>query len=187
VLGGIGRIDDARRLLERAVRLDPLNANTNLNYAYALSASGQFDSAVAIGRRLRDLDSASNAARLIVARAYRAKGDYAAAAAEFERANAPGSWRELVQVYTRLGRRREADSLRAALEQHAGAGGRYTDVFAAYLALGDKPSALRWLERAIDRHDGGIFNLRLFDSPDMKAARDDADFRRLIDRLGVNR
>ena len=188
VLRGIGRTEDARRLLERAVHLDPLASSPNLNYAAVLTMLGQADSALAIGRRLRALDSTSPAVHRILARAYRAKGDFASSAFELEAVNAdPSAWVELLHTYARLGRRREADSIRVIIERRAGAGGRYADVFAAYLALGDKPNALRWLERAIDRHDAGLLNLGLFDAPSMQVARDDPDFRRLIDRLGVNR
>jgi serine/threonine-protein kinase len=188
MLNGIGRRVDALRVLEHAARLDPLAPTPTFNYGYLLALSGQVDSAIAVGLRMRETDPGSLNAGRLLGRAYRVKGDLARGIAELESAaRDPGAWPDLVVAYVQAGRRRDADSVRAIIERRATTGGRFADVATAYLALGDKPQALRWLERAIDRYDGGILSMRLFDVPEMKPLREDPDFTRLVARLGITR
>jgi hypothetical protein len=88
-------------------------------------------------------------------------------------------------VFVGLGRRREADSVRAVLEDRAHRGGRYTDVAVAYAALGDTTRALEWLSQAIDRDDGGLLARHIPVRPEFDFVRNDQRYKALMARMGV--
>jgi tetratricopeptide (TPR) repeat protein len=156
------------------------------NCAVALVKNGKIDEAFAVGRRLSEMDSGSPMAFRIQGRTFQAKQDWVQAARVLERLpDETGSWPERVYVYAKLGRRREADSVRAVIERHASDGGRYTDVSRAYAAVGDGPHALQWLERAIDRFDGGLLSAELPDRPEYDFLRNDPRFIKLLARMGL--
>jgi serine/threonine-protein kinase len=186
MLIAIGRAADALPLYERAIRLDPLSPVIAQNCAVAMVKNGRTDDAFALGRRLSEMDSASPMAFRIEGRALQAKQDWIQAAHVLERLpDETGSWPERVYAYAKVGRRREADSLRAVIERHVSGGGRYADVSRAYAALGDGPHALQWLESAIDRFDGGLLSAELPDRPEYDFLRNDPRFIRLLARMGL--
>ena len=97
----------------------------------------------------------------------------------------PGAARELARIYVGLGRRRQADSVRAIIEAGATHGGRYADVASVYATLGDTTRALQWLTRAIDRYDGGLLNLQLPTAEEFSFLRNDPRFKALEARMGI--
>ena len=181
---GVGRVAEALPLYEKAGRLDPLSGPITQAHAVALELSGRWDDAVAVAQRLMPVDSIY--ANRIIGYAYSLRQQWPQALAHLQVArNDPLATFEFPLVFVGLGRRREADSARAVLEDRANHGGRYTDVAIAYAALGDTTRTLEWLGRAIERYDGGLLARQIPSRPEFDFVRNDQRYKALMARMGV--
>ena len=54
-----------------------------------------------------------------------------------------------------------------------------------FLGLGDTTHAIQWLERAIDRYDGGLLAAQLPNAEEFNFLRDDPRFVTLMGRMGI--
>jgi eukaryotic-like serine/threonine-protein kinase len=183
MLLGIGRYKEAVPFYEKAVRLDPLSGVIAQSYSDALILVGRDDDALAAGERILAVDS-SETALVTVMLVYAHRHQWAEALKIIEPVRDAAANR-LTQVFVGLGQRREADSVRALLEARVAHGGLYADVAVAYAALGDATHTLQWLERAIDRYDGGLLAARIPTNPVFDFVRDDPRFVKLLARTGI--
>ena len=152
----VGRVPDAVRLLEEAVRLGPRDATAHYNLAHALAAAGRLDEAE---RHFRDavrlqpsfVEAQNNLGALL-----RQRGQLAPAEAAFRAAVASAP--DYAPAHNNLGSvRRARGDLRgaiAALEEAVRLDREYADAHfnlgIAYQDAGDRPAATRHLRRVIE-------------------------------------
>jgi len=182
------RFDEAFSELAVAERLDPHSrlikrAHGNLYYWH-----GNFDRAIALWQMTLDLEPDFPHANYMLALAYTQKGMYKEAIEANQRfgkstGHTPRSLAILAHGYGKAGNRDEALKLIRHLEERANH--EFVpgfDMAIAYVGLGNKDKALRWLEIAFKARDQGLSNLNRapfwFDS-----LRPDPRFQDLLRRM----
>jgi tetratricopeptide (TPR) repeat protein len=184
MLLGLGRWADALPLYEKAGRLDPLSGPIAQAQSQAFAIAQRWDDGLAVGQRIIPIDSIYGSR--ILANVYLRRQQWPEAQARLMVArNLTEAMRDMVRVLVGLGRRHEADSVRAVLEEHTKNGGRYADVAVAYAAFGDTTHTLDWLGRAIDRYDGGLLAAQIPTRPEFEFLRNDPRYKALMARIGV--
>jgi TolB-like protein/Flp pilus assembly protein TadD len=158
-LSAIGRFNDAIAEGKRAVELDPLslviNADLGVDYYYAR----RYDEAIAQLRKLLEMDPGYYFAYVTLGEALEMKGARDAAIAEYQKARAlnddPLVLALLAHAYGLSGNKMEAekilDQLKALSKE------RYVSAYSfalAYLGLGNKEEAIRWLEQSYQDRAG---------------------------------
>jgi serine/threonine-protein kinase len=159
-------LQDARRELDLALRLDPLSVPILVDAASFHIESGDPASALAAAQRAVELDPASNPARIGLGQAFVAQGRLADALKVFQSATAtePENGRALQflsGVYLRLGRRSEAEETIARLLDVSKRRAVTCDLASAYAAASQSDLALDWLQRAVEGRCTCIGWLRL--------------------------
>ena len=177
-----GDFEEALRLSQRAVDLDPLNNAGYLMRARTLLYMGRTREAEAAFAKALELNPQSTAARGWIAWIQVTQGrlDEAAAMAE---SIAEEDYHDLLQVYVRWSQSRheEARRLLATLV------GKYANVFAyqfaqAHAHLGDLDAAFEWLERGREQHDPGLHHA--FVDPTLAAMRNDPRWPQVMAKIG---
>ena len=177
-----GDFEEALRLSQRAIELDPLNHAGYLRRARTLLYMGRGRDAEAAFRTTLELSPQSTAARgwLCWLMLTQGRTDEAADMAE---TLDDRDYLELMRVYVRWsqGRHDEAKRLLAELT------GKYASFFAyqfaqAYTYLGDFDAAFEWLERGYEQHDPGLHHAYV--DPVLAPLRSDARWLPLMARLG---
>ena len=98
----------------------------------------------------------------------------------------PVYWAGLTCIYGRSGRVAEAhDAMRELLQAARRSPVQSGVIAAAYLGLGDKDSALTWLERAYAEHSNDLTTLKV--NPAYDALRGESRYQRLLERVGLAR
>jgi TolB-like protein/Flp pilus assembly protein TadD len=158
-LSAIGRFNDAIAEGKRAVELDPLslviNADLGVDYYYAR----RYDEAIAQLRKLLEMDPGYYFAYVTLGQALEMKGARDAAIAEYQKARAlnddPSVLALLAHAYGLSGNKMEAEKILDQLKALSKA--RYVSAYSfalAYLGLGNKEQALRWLEQSYQDRAG---------------------------------
>jgi len=158
-LSAIGRFSDAIAEGKRAVELDPLslviNADLGVDYYYAR----RYDEAIAQLRKLLEMDPGYYFAYVTLGQALEMKGARDAAIAEYQKARAlnddPLVVALLAHAYGLSGNKMEAEKILDQLKALSKA--RYVSAYSfalAYLGLGNKEEALRWLEQSYQDRAG---------------------------------
>ena len=182
-----GDFESAAKESEAAEKLDPLSPII-VNTAVAhYAAAGRFDDAITTANRMLQVDPNYVYVSPTLAFAHRAKGDWAEAAAIYEKAqeqtHSPSYG--LAMCYAKMGRTAEArrilDQLIELSRQQYVAADR---VAAIYVALGEPDEAFRWMERAFDEHSAPFYSHLCF--PDFRPLRDDPRFADLLRRVGLD-
>ncbi|MEO8660535.1 MAG: winged helix-turn-helix domain-containing protein [Bryobacteraceae bacterium] len=184
----LGRHEDAIREMEITTRLDPGSASLRSDYSWALLFARRPGEALVNAQKSVDLDEWSYSAHRQFGKAYLAGGQHAEAIAEAQKAlNINGGRRrrvvlELGKAYAAAGRRSEAE---AALRETLSVGGQEPDPhyeFAVlYAALGDKPNAIKSLERACQQRLSRVIWMGA--DPELDGLREEPGFRRLLESL----
>ncbi len=177
-----GEFDEALRLSQRAIDLDPLNHAGYLGMGKTLLYMGRLREASEHLRKSLELNPQSSSAagwlcwvELVEGRT--AEAERTAAAMEDE------EWRTLMSIYVRWrqGRREESDRALAEVT------GKYASAFAYQLAQvhayrGEADAAFEWLERAYGQHDPGLHFA--FVDPVLAPLRSDPRWPPLLKKLG---
>jgi TolB-like protein/Tfp pilus assembly protein PilF len=153
----LGRFDEAIKEGERAVELDPLSLIINADLGSTLMIARRYDEAIAQLRRTLALDGNFGYARWNLGEALYLKGDVSAAIAEYEKAatldDDPQILALLGRAYAETGTKDKAleilGQLKALGQQSFVRNYLYTII---YTGLGDKATAIDYLEKA---RDGG--------------------------------
>lgn len=187
LLVALGRFGDAIVQGNRAVELDPLslviNADAGSNYYFAR----RYDEAVAQLRKTIEMDPGYYFAHVNLGQALEMKGARDAAIAEYEKARAlnddPSVLGMLARTYGLSGNKNEAGKLLDKLKELSKQ--RYVGAYSfalAYLGLGDKEEALRWLEKSYqDRAGSDIGYIRV--DPLLDPLRGDPRFEALAEKI----
>lgn len=151
----LGRFDEGIAEGKRAVELDPLSLIINADLGSTLMVGRRYDEAIAQFRKTLALDGNFAYAHWNLGEALYLKGDVKGAIAEYEKAaaldNDPQILALLGRAYAETGRKEEAlkilDKLKETGQHQYVRSYLYTLI---YIGLGDKATAIHYLEKARD-------------------------------------
>jgi TolB-like protein/DNA-binding winged helix-turn-helix (wHTH) protein/Tfp pilus assembly protein PilF len=152
----LGDLDQAIRLYEQAVALDPLRTNSYSGLAYLLYVGGHYDEAQAALRKALDLNPQAPLVHLTLDRILIAEGKPQQALSEIEKE--PSEWGKFTGqalVYHALGREQDSNAALTALIAKYESGAAY-QIAQVYAYRGESNKSLEWLERAYQKRDPGL-------------------------------
>ena len=188
----MGQMDQALVEIKRAQELDPLSLIINTDLGQMLYYSRQYDQAIAQLRRTVELDPNFSIAHMRLGEAYVQKGLYEEAIAEFQKPNnLSGRSKAFLAALTAHAYAMSGQSNKAMQTLHelkeSEVALRPLDysypTALAYLGLGEKDQAFRWLEQAFAQHDGNLALLKV--EPKFDSLRSDARFTDLLRRINL--
>jgi TolB-like protein/Tfp pilus assembly protein PilF len=153
LLVSLGRFDEGIREGERAVELDPLSLIINADLGSTFMIGRRYDEAIAQLRRTLALDGNFSYAHWNLGEALYLKGDVNAAIAEYEKARAldddPEVLGLLARAYAETGKREQALEILRKLQETGQNQYIRSYVYSLiYIGLGDKATAIEYLEKA---------------------------------------
>jgi serine/threonine-protein kinase len=176
-----GRVREAVKELERARDLEPLSPVINAELGYTLGLAGRYQEGILAGQRAVELDSALWTGHAFLAFTRVAAGEYPAAVSGFQRAVRLGAGIDplLGSLAFALAKNGSTDSARAVLaaaEARAkGRGGSPVAMAMGYTGLGERDTALDWLQRAAREKDPWLYAMSI-NAPVFDALRNDPRF-----------
>jgi DNA-binding winged helix-turn-helix (wHTH) protein/TolB-like protein/Flp pilus assembly protein TadD len=186
-LAAEGKYGEAEEEANRAMEDDPLSSIVASNAGWAASLSGNADRAINITRKIIEIDPNFARAHLRLGRAYEQKQMLEPAVSEFDAAVSLSTGEScskgsLGHADALLGRTKAAKQLLQELESPTGK--RYVPSYAIaliYAGLGDKDSAIGWLQRAYEDKSTGMAFLRT--DPELSSLHSDPRFQELSRRV----
>ena len=190
-LAYMGRFAEAQAVAERARRIDPVSAATQMNVGVILYFARRYDDAVVAIRETLDLAPDFGPAHIMLGRIYLAKGMPDGAVEEMARARGlmgrrPDVLTPYAYALARAGRQREARAMLDGLRDLSKPGvAAPVRVALVHIALGETDRAFEWLEKAIEARDWqlGLLNVE----PAFDPLRSDQRFAALVERVGLPR
>lgn len=177
----LGNLDQAIKLYEQAVALDPLRSNSYVGLGYLLYVAGRYDVAQAALQKALDLNPQAAFAHADLARILIAEGRPQQALAELEKE--PNDWEKLTDqslVYHALGREQDSNAALAELIAKHDTDWAY-QIAEVYAFRGQLDKSFEWLERAYKQRDPGLPGLKT--DPLLKNVRTDARFTELLKKM----
>ncbi|MEJ7812933.1 MAG: protein kinase [Gemmatimonadaceae bacterium] len=186
-----GRVQESLIPMRDAARLDPMSPVIQAELAYALGMAGDGPGADAAGRRGVELAPQLWTTHAFLGYAYLFTGRTADGLAQIE--TAAGLDSSVVPVlgtlafaYAVAGQVPRARVLAARLARAGGLpGGSAMAPTIAYLGLGDREQALRWLERAAERRDSWLYAMSV-NAPFFDPVRADPRFAAVVRGMGLD-
>jgi TolB-like protein/DNA-binding winged helix-turn-helix (wHTH) protein/Tfp pilus assembly protein PilF len=177
----LGRVEEAIKLYEQAIALDPLRANFHLALGYQLYVGGRYDEALAELQTARELNPQLSSLHLTIGDILLAQRNWQGALDEMEKET--GDWEKLsgeTLAYFAVGRRAESDK---ALQKLIGAhqSDAAYQIGEAYAYRGEVDKAFEWLDRAYRQRDPGTPELKT--SPLTKSLRGDPRYAELLKKM----
>ncbi|HKS76692.1 MAG TPA: winged helix-turn-helix domain-containing protein [Terriglobales bacterium] len=183
------RFPEAEAEMRRAVDLDPLSVIINMGVAEVSCWERKYDQCLAEYKKTLELDPNFVGAHGNIAALYERKRMYPEAVEELEKTaqlqGNPGQAAMIAKVYAKSGfegvRRMELQELLADR-----AAGRYVpalNLAESYMTIGDKESALRWLQTGYDERDSGIVFIGI--TPEYDSVRQDPRFLEIAAKAGL--
>jgi TolB-like protein/DNA-binding winged helix-turn-helix (wHTH) protein/Flp pilus assembly protein TadD len=163
----IGRYEDALEQRRRARELDPTSPPVLAALGQTLFRLGRNEQALTEFHKAVEMDNSLDSAHVGIGNVYQRRGDYARAIPEYRLAikYSPGSWRDkavLGYALAQAGKTREANQIlseliRASHERYV------SPVHLAIICagLGDKETAMNWLEKAYDQVDPALCDVMI--------------------------
>ena len=185
-LVSMGRFSEALDEDHRALELDPLSLDANLQEGVVFEAQRDYDKAIARLRKTLEIDPNFGLAYNYLARCYEAKGMYDKSMDAEERLltlfGQPEAAAELKKVYATSGMKGVHQRSIAQDSDSAKPGYNPAGVAENYALLGDKDNAFRWLEKAYQQHASELIFLKV--DPEWDGLRSDPRYADLIHRIG---
>jgi TolB-like protein/DNA-binding winged helix-turn-helix (wHTH) protein/Tfp pilus assembly protein PilF len=190
-LACMGRPEEALAFAERARRLNPVSAATQMNVGTIHYFARRYDEAIAALEEALELAPDFGAAHVMLGRVYVANGAPDRAVEELERAQGlmgprPDVLTPHAYVLARAGRQREArtmlDGLRQQAKPQTAAPVRVAIV---HIGLDETDRAFEWLEKALEARDWQMAMLNV--EPAFDNLRSDPRFGAIVDRVGLPR
>jgi tetratricopeptide (TPR) repeat protein len=177
----LGNLDQAIKLYEQAVALDPLRTNSHLGLAYLLYVAGRYDQARAALQKALDLNPQAALAHHTLGKILMAEGKPRQALAEIEKETL--EWAKFTGeslAYHALGREQDSN---AAL---AGLIAKHQTLFAfqiaqVYAYRGESDRSFEWLERAYKQRDTGLTEIKT--DPLLKNLRHDRRYTEFLKKM----
>ena len=186
----MGRLDQAQSEMEKAQKVAPLMTVVNMDVGSLAYFRHNYDEAIELYNRAHNLDPDFTYTPFFLAQAYERKGMYAEAIAASQQELTTASHDDpavlcvLGYAYARSGQRKEAQEVRAKLEEMERR--RFVSPFMLalfYDGLGDKDKALQHLNRAFEVRDPQLLWVNL--EPELEDLKADPGFTDLLQRMGV--
>jgi TolB-like protein/tetratricopeptide (TPR) repeat protein len=152
----LGNLDQAIKLYQQTVALDPLRTNSYSALEYLLYVGGRYDEARAAQQKALDLNPQATYVHLTLAKILIAEGKQQQALAEVEKESI--EWEKLsglALAYHALGREQDSNTALASLIAKYGNGGAF-QIAQVYAFRGESDKAFEWLERAYNQRDPGL-------------------------------
>jgi TolB-like protein/predicted Zn-dependent protease len=177
----LGNLDQAVRLCEQAVALDPLRANSQVGLGQYLYVAGKYDKAQAALQKALDLNPQVSSVHDVLGKILIAEGKPQQALAEIEKE--PIEWQKFtgqVVAYHALGREQDSNAALAGLiaKHHTDAAYQIAEVY-AYRGESDK--SFEWLEHAYKQRDAGLPEIKT--DPLLKNLRHDPRYTDLLKKM----
>jgi TolB-like protein/DNA-binding winged helix-turn-helix (wHTH) protein/Flp pilus assembly protein TadD len=177
----VGNLEDATKLYEQAVALDPLRTDYYSGLGYLLYAAGRFDKADTALQKALDLNPRAALVHLTLAKILIAKGKPQQALAEIEKE--PLEWGKLTGkalAYNALGREQDSNAALADLIAKYGTNAAY-QIAQVYGYRGESDKSFEWLDRAYKQRDAGLSEIKT--DPQLKNLRRDPRYTELLKKL----
>jgi len=186
----MGRMDEARAAMRRALELDPLLLVTNVNLGRIDYYEGRYDQAIKQYQRALDLDKDFMRTHLRLGLAYVQQGRYHEALVEYNKALAiagdtPQIRAHIAHVMAVSGKKSEALAGLAELQERAKR--QYVppyDIALIYVGLGEKDKAFAWLEKAYNDHSTEMIYFKV--EPMLAPLRSDSRYQDLLRRMKLS-
>ena len=180
----LGNLDAAASLREQVVAMDPLGRGGFHQLGVAYLFGGKFEQAEAMFRRALSLSPEYLSGNYYLGLTQLLQGDAAAALAAFERERDEG-WRlegQALANYT-LGEHEASEDALVALKLKFGKDMIF-QIGEVHAWRGDVDDAFRWLDRAYEARDGGLWDT--LGNPLLANLDGDPRLPELLDKLGLN-
>jgi TolB-like protein/DNA-binding winged helix-turn-helix (wHTH) protein/Flp pilus assembly protein TadD len=177
----LGNLDQAIKLCEQSVALDPLRSNSYLGLGYLLYKTGRYDEAQAALQKALELNPQLAFAHAYLGRILIAEGRPQQALAEVEKE--PNDGEKLTDqalVYHALGREQDSHAVLVELIAKHDSDWAY-QIAEVYAFRGESDKAFEWLERAYKQRDPGLTQIK--NDPLLKILRHDQRFTELLKKL----
>ncbi len=183
----MGRMDDARSAMQRALELDPLLLITNVNLGRIDYYEGRYDQAIKQYQRALELDKDFMRTHLRLGLAYVQQGRYNEALIEYNKAleiagDTPQIRAHIAHVLAVSGKKSDALAALAALLARAKR--QYVppyDIALVYVGLDQRDKAFEWLEKAYADHSTEMIYFKV--DPLLSALRPDSRYQDLLRRM----
>jgi TolB-like protein/DNA-binding winged helix-turn-helix (wHTH) protein/Flp pilus assembly protein TadD len=156
----LGNLDQAIRLREQEVALDPLRADSFIDLGYLLYVAGRYDESRAELQKALDLNPQAAFAHFTLGLILIAKGKPKQALPEIE--NEPNDWGKLTDqamAYHALGREQDSNTALAELIAKHDTDSAF-QIAQVYAFRGETNKSFEWLERAYEQRDAGLIILK---------------------------
>jgi TolB-like protein/Flp pilus assembly protein TadD len=188
-LMALGRLEEARAEMQRALELDPLLLIANVNLGRIDYYDGRYDQAIKQYQRALELDENFMRTHLRLGLAYVQQGRFQEALDEYQRAreiagDTPQITAHMAHVMAVSGKRSEALAALAELQERAKR--QYVppyDIALIYTGLGDNDNAFAWLEKAYEDHSTEMIYFKV--EPMLTSLRPDGRYRSILRRMGL--
>jgi tetratricopeptide (TPR) repeat protein len=183
----LGRLDEALQELDLALELDPLSAITHEVRGFIHLVKRDYEKAIRCYSEILEFDPSSFRAYAAIGRALGLQGKYTDALAMLEKARSmeegvPSILAAMGQIFGQSGDRTAARGLLARLEARARERHVASTCFAVvHVGLGEKETALDWLERAFEQREMTLPSLGV--NPVYESLHGEPRFQELLKRL----
>jgi TolB-like protein/Flp pilus assembly protein TadD len=186
----MGRMDEARAAMRRALELDPLLLVTNVNLGRIDYYEGRYDQAVRQYQRALELDKDFMRTHLRLGLAYVQQARYREALFEYNKAleiagDTPQIRAHMAHVMAVSGKTSEALAALAELQERGKR--QYVppyDIALIYVGLGEKDKAFAWLEKAYNDHSTEMIYFKV--EPLLAPLRSDSRYQDLLRRMKLS-
>ncbi len=186
-LAMLGRLDEAEKELEASIQLDPLSPVVREGRGFLCLVRRDYNSAVARYKEVIAGDPSYFKAHTSMGRAYLHMGDHARAIEMLEKGlsidgEVPTTYGALGQAYGVAGLRSAACDVLEKLRRMASIRPVPSTCFGlVHLGLGDKRTALNWLEASVEKRESQPIGFAV--NPAYDQLRGEARFQKLLDRV----
>ncbi len=189
LLRDMGRFEESLAELERARELNPFSLAINTSIAYLFYMARQYDQSISQCQKVLQLDPDFHWAYDVLGLAHLEKGEFEEAFTALQRAVDLSDTSldyvcHLTQAYARAGRTEEAQELLQGLLARAETGHiPLHEIALVYMALGQKETALSFLERASDEQLFIVSAAKM--DPRLESFRMDPLFAAVLEKIGL--
>jgi TolB-like protein/DNA-binding winged helix-turn-helix (wHTH) protein/Flp pilus assembly protein TadD len=190
-LSEVGRLEEAKAEIRRALELDPLSPVIISTIAAVYFRSREYDQGIQQLHKLLEADSNFGVADDLLGQFYMQKGMYDAAITEFQKAKTldPGDISKILleigEAHALAGRKTEANNMLKEVKNISKR--KYVPPYLIaqfYACMGQKDMAFEWLQRAYEGRDRSLTAFG-FD-PQLDNLRSDPRFADLLRRTGLS-
>jgi TolB-like protein/DNA-binding winged helix-turn-helix (wHTH) protein/predicted Zn-dependent protease len=177
----MGNLDEAVKLGERAVALDPLDTITRLQLGYRLYVASRYDEAQVELQKALELNPQAAFVHFVLCKVLIAEAKPLQALAEIEKE--PSEWGKLtgqVLAYHALGRAQDSNAALAELIAKHDTDSAY-QIAEVYAFRGESAKSIGWLQRAYNQRDAGLPEIKT--DPLLKNLRHDSRYTEFLQKM----